>query len=210
MINPNTFILGFRPSHQFGNDSKTALDYKTAPEWNISTMTLVDTGAIGNADSMDLIDPEIALVMGPSALISEFIWVDTDSKNTANEKQNNPNFYGYYITGSYFLTGEQRKYVTDQGGGNLGQIKPASNFDLKGGSGAWELAVRYSYIDLNDKGIKGGREGNWTAGVNWYLNPDLKWAFDYTRMEIKDRDSSSIKIDDEYANAWQTQFQFSF
>ena len=40
--------------------------------------------------------------------------------------------------------------------------------------GAWELAARYSYLDLNDKGLRGGIENNTTVGVNWYLYSNLR------------------------------------
>ena len=45
--------------------------------------------------------------------------------------------------------------------------------------GAWEIAGRFSYLDLNDKAIQGGTITDYTAGLNWYLNP-------YTKLMLND------------------------
>ncbi len=58
----------------------------------------------------------------------------------------------------------------------------------KGGRGAWEVALRYSYIDLTDEAIQGGAMDNWTTGINWYINPYCKWVFNYIRSEAQGRD----------------------
>lgn len=51
----------------------------------------------------------------------------------------------------------------------FGRVKPKSVVG-KGGHGAWELAARYSSIDLTDSGIDGGEESDLTLGVNWYAH----------------------------------------
>jgi len=56
------------------------------------------------------------------------------------------------------------------------------------GSGAWELAFRWSYVDMTDGGggfpFPGpfniaGTENNFTFGVNWYWNPYARMMFNY-------------------------------
>ena len=49
----------------------------------------------------------------------------------------------------------------------------------KGGWGAWEVAGRYSLVNLNSGDIHGGRLSMLMAGVNWYLHSHVKWRFDY-------------------------------
>ncbi|HCS52612.1 MAG TPA: porin, partial [Planctomycetaceae bacterium] len=46
-------------------------------------------------------------------------------------------------------------------------------------TGAWEIAGRWSYIDLNDENIQGSRLNDLTAGLNWYLNPYTKFQWNY-------------------------------
>jgi phosphate-selective porin OprO/OprP len=50
------------------------------------------------------------------------------------------------------------------------------------GFGAWEVGVRYSYIDLSNKAIRAGRLDALTVGLNWYMNANAKiqWNYDLT------------------------------
>lgn len=45
--------------------------------------------------------------------------------------------------------------------------------------GAWQIGVRFSYLALDDKAVQGGRVYDWTAGLNWYLNPNVKVQLNY-------------------------------
>jgi len=76
---------------------------------------------------------------------------------------------------SYFLTGEHWGY--DRRQGRLRRPKVNENAflvrdedgKLCHGLGAWEVAYRYSWVDLNDNGIDGGQTSQHTFGLNWYL-----------------------------------------
>jgi phosphate-selective porin OprO/OprP len=48
------------------------------------------------------------------------------------------------------------------------------------GWGAWQLAARYSYLDLNSKNVRGGEIHDMTLGVNWFLNPNMKVQWNYS------------------------------
>ena len=47
------------------------------------------------------------------------------------------------------------------------------------GPGAWQIGGRYNYLDLNDNGLDGGILHNFTGGLNWFFNPNMKLQFDY-------------------------------
>jgi phosphate-selective porin OprO/OprP len=136
----------------------------------------VDTGII-LADHHQLLGAEWALVYGPLYIQTEYIAVPVDQLN-------GPNLYfdGAYVNVSYFLTGESRTY--NKLFGILDRVFPFENFfrvrteegPIVTGKGAWEFAGRYSFIDLDDANIDGGRLHNYTIGLNWYLNA-------YTRMK---------------------------
>ena len=55
---------------------------------------------------------------------------------------------------------------------------------FSGGSGAWEIAFRYSSADLTDAGIAGGEEDNITVGVNWYPNPATRLMINYVMADV--------------------------
>jgi phosphate-selective porin OprO/OprP len=97
------------------------------------------------------------------------------------------NFDGWYAQASWVITGESRGYSV----ANAAFTAPAPD----GTWGAWELAGRYSDVDLNDKtgvfglatpygGIRGGEQKIWTAGLNWYPNATLRFALDYQWIDV--------------------------
>lgn len=196
--------LGGGYSHQFRNDSNddNAIRYRSKPEAN-QTGRLVDTGKI-LADGADLFNFEAALVWGSLSLQGEYFFSTLDA-----DQSGDPDFSGYYALISYFLTGEHRPYNAKAG--YFGRLKPLKNYSpSKGGPGAWELAARYSSIDLNDAGIRGGEEDNITLGVNWYLNPNTRITLNYVHAEVEDRDSGGISIDDGSSDIIQSRFQVDF
>jgi phosphate-selective porin OprO/OprP len=89
----------------------------------------------------------------------------------------------------YFLTQEHRPY--DRRMGFLGQPIPLENFFMVrdennriiSGRGAWQVGVRYSQVDFTDSGVPGGLVRDVTLGVNWYLNPNLKFQWNFTINE---------------------------
>ena len=59
------------------------------------------------------------------------------------------------------------------------------NFLKNDGLGAWQLALRYSSIDLNDAGVTGGEENNITVGLNWHLNNNTRVMCNYVNTDIE-------------------------
>jgi phosphate-selective porin OprO/OprP len=41
------------------------------------------------------------------------------------------------------------------------------------------MGVRFSYLNLNDKAVQGGQIYDWTFGLNWFLNANMKFQFNY-------------------------------
>ena len=87
---------------------------------------------------------------------------------------NDVDFDGWYVETGYFLTGESRQYKN----GKFTRPKPFSNIG-EDGTGAWQLALRYSTIDLNDGMIDGGETDAMTVGLNWYPTPTLRFTANY-------------------------------
>jgi phosphate-selective porin OprO/OprP len=116
-----------------------------------------------------------------------------------------PNFNGWYVQGSWILTGEEKKYKPETG--SFGAPKPNDPFTIdKAGIGAWELVARYSDLDLNYNegargtttpfgGIRGGDQRIISAGVNWYPNQVLRFMLDYQHTDVSKLSSAGLNAD---------------
>ncbi len=131
----------------------------------------VDTGAFA-ADNANLFNAELTLAYGSFYAQSEASYAVVTQP--AGPTLTLP---GAYAHAGYFLTGETRKYNGKNG--VFGRVTPDRSVGNEGGIGAWEIAGRWSYLDLNDENIQGGRLNDLTAGLNWYLNPYTKFQFNY-------------------------------
>lgn len=144
---------------------------------------VVDTGGLAGVENYTLIGPEMAFVYGPFSIQSEYMTAMVNRGAGLSD----PTFHGMYVQTSYFLTGEHRPYKKCNG--VFDRVKPNENFfrvratdcNIYTGKGAWELAYRYSWLDLDDRdaGILGGWASDHTFGVNWYLNPYMRLMANY-------------------------------
>lgn len=169
--------LGAAYSYRNPNDDQVR--FRSRPEVHIAPY-FVNTDLIP-ADNYQLVGTEAALVLGPASLQGEYVYAPVEANGG-----NDPGFRGWYVYGSYFLTGESRAYKTADGA--FDKVKPARPF-LWGdqpGLGAWEVALRYSSLDLDDTGIAGGDLGNLTAGLNWYLNTNTRVMMNYLFADLDD------------------------
>ncbi len=153
--------------------------FRTRPE-NHLTGRYVDTGAF-NAENATLYNAEAAVVAGPFSVQSEYTFADV-SRRRSPYGSSDPSFSAYYVQASCFLTpGDRRRYKNSAGA--FSRVKPVKPFSLKhGGFGAWQAAVRYSHVDFADQEIRygaAGTENNWTFGLNWHWNNNIRMMFNY-------------------------------
>jgi phosphate-selective porin OprO and OprP len=170
--------------------------FSTRPESYLTAEKLADTGNIP-ATRSNLINGELAWVWGPLSVQGEYFRAFLNAEGA-------PDFRGYYVYGSLLLTGEHRSYDSTNGVFDGVTLEKSHNL-LPSGWGAWELAARYSYINLDSSGVNGGRENNFTAGLNWYLSPNLRFLFNYIRVN-----TTNLKVDDGRASIYQARFQIAF
>ena len=170
----------------FDDFGDTGAEYRTRPEARSNDRWL-DTGIVSNAQTNYLFGLESAWNIGSLAWTSEYMRVDVDRDAGSPDAT----FEGAYGQLSYFLTGEHRTW--NRKTGTLGRIKPLENFFLvkdcdgntQRGMGAWEIAARYSYLDLQDQDIIGGEGESFTLGINWYWNAYARMQFNYINGEIE-------------------------
>jgi phosphate-selective porin OprO/OprP len=134
-----------------------------------------------------LLIPEFVFVAGPLSFQSEYYasWVGharlVGPNNTPLADQGTVYMQSVYGEVHYFLTGEHREYSRETG--VFTRVVPrnsvAWNHGGFTGCGAWQVTARYSYLDLNSKGIRGGEVHDMTLGLNWFLNPNMKMQWNY-------------------------------
>jgi phosphate-selective porin OprO/OprP len=141
--------------------------------------------------TMQWINVELAAVQGPWTFQAEWL-----ASFTANVERLGPGgigagpsadpllYHGGYVQLLYFLTDDHDQYHFERAA--FDRVAPRENFFWvpgDGGSffgtGAWQLGARYNWLDLNDQDINGGILHNFTAGLNWFFNPNTKWQFNY-------------------------------
>jgi phosphate-selective porin OprO/OprP len=170
------------------------LTLQDRPEIRIDGTRLVSTGAMGSLatgnagiSSSTMYGFDLAGNYKNFYLGGEYHKYEVDlNTNSSGPRGSNPHFSGWYVEGSWILTGERKEYTKSGYNneiGSWGAPKVVKPFSLAGNSwGVWEVAARYSSLNLNynptlssaNGGIAGGRENILTLGVNWYLNQNIR------------------------------------
>jgi phosphate-selective porin OprO/OprP len=84
-------------------------------------------------------------------------------------------------------------------------VIPRQNFSMRERHlGAMEWGIRYSYLDLDDGPIKGGRMHVLTSGSSWYFNEFLRWQVEYSYAPVSGGHA------DGHLHTVQTRLQLSF
>jgi phosphate-selective porin OprO/OprP len=172
--------LGVGASHRHMNQDQVSLRGRpsvwTMPGTN--EPALLDTGTI-DGSTEDIVGVELAMVCGPWTLQSEYYctWLHDASVPSASPPITSRTLFyqGAYCELLYFLTGEYRAY--DKKTATFGRVVPLENFDIWGspwGCGAWQVGLRYSYLDLRSGGVNGGTLHDIVLGLNWFLTPNMK------------------------------------
>jgi phosphate-selective porin OprO/OprP len=123
------------------------------PESRVTSQRLVDTGIYDDIQRQAISALELAGARGSFMFRSEYFRATWDRNGYKD-----PVFQGIYAQASWVLTGEPFKYTQ----GKFLRIRPQNP------RGAWETAVRISWVDLSDRDVRGGEERNLTAALNWY------------------------------------------
>jgi phosphate-selective porin OprO/OprP len=160
------------------------------PEIRVDGVRLIDTGSI-DADGASVYGLEMGGNWRNLYLQGEHFWFDIDRPAAAALPD--PDFAGYYLQGSWILTGERRRY--NAATGSFQNPRPAVPFSSNGGYGAFELAARYSRMNLNfmegiegtaaaPEAVRGGDQEVMTFGINWFPNPNVKLMLDYLMIDV--------------------------
>lgn len=142
-------------------------------ESNVIETLLVDTGVIASVDNTLHYAADAMYQKGPFAVQGEYHRIKLNRSSASKLS-----FDGGYFQASYFLTGDQRGYSVKDGA--YTGVKVLNPFNLSnGGSGAWEIGARYSYLNLNDADITGGALDSYSLALSWYPLDRLRFSMNY-------------------------------
>jgi phosphate-selective porin OprO/OprP len=192
----------FQPPDQGSTAAATqrhVVRLRDRPEIRVDSTRLVDTGSI-DADSAYVYGIEAAANWRNWYLQAESFRYGIE-RTAATATLPDPTFEGFYVQGSWILTGETRRY--DVANGAFQAPRPFVPFSSAGGLGAWELALRYSHLDLDfhsglagtaatADAIRGGTQDIWTFGVNWYVNTNVKLMLNWLHVDVDRLNPASV------------------
>lgn len=173
-------------------------NYRTPGQLSLFTYN----AAVVGDGTQTRISPQFYYYYGPLGVLGEYARVKHDVARGANEDTLEHD--GWQLATSYVLTGEENSFKG---------INPKRPFDFdKGQWGAWEVALRYSELNIDDKAFDDAAAArfasansttesaqSWAAGLNWYLNRfvKLQTTYEQTRFDsafsnVRDRDTERV------------------
>lgn len=184
-----TYVLQPADQGVDASGARYAIRFRDRPELRVDSTRLIDTGNV-DAQHAYATGVEVAGNWRNFQAQAEHFWFGVER---ANSTAQDPRFGGYYVQGSWFITGESRRYTMNSGA--YQSPRPRAPFSSGGGTGALELALRFSHADFNFEegvegaapsanGIRGGEQDVWTLGVNWYATPNVKFMLNLLRVEV--------------------------
>jgi len=144
---------------------------RARPESHVTNIRLVDTDIWPDVDTSSALGLELAGSRGPVTFKSEFYRTEWSRPDAGN-----PNFKGWYGEASWFLTGEKAHYREGK------FIRP----NILSDNGAWQVAFRFSTIDLNDEDVEGGTQKNLAFAINWYSKTHWRFMANVIKVRADD------------------------
>lgn len=209
-------------SHLADTSAGAGVDWaqlRERPELRVDGSRLVDTGQL-TADAVSVAGLEAGVQIGPFHASGEYIMFEVDRAGALPEAE----FSGWHAQATWSLTGEERRWSSKNG--SFASQRPAHAFDPESGHwGAWELAARYSVLDLNDNDanvglastlgaptaiVRGGEQEISTFGVNWRPNGMLRFMLNYQTVDTDREDATGLVDVGQSHNAISLRSQLAF
>jgi len=168
------------PKIQEIGDPINSFRYGENAETEINRKKYIDTDWVEDCQTKVLFGSELAYAHNNFRIQGEYIF--TRIKRDVNEVpdgEDKMKMGGFYVMGSYLFNNAD--YYYNMGDGEFSQIDFRDNR-----KGAWEIALRYSFMDANSfkdgsdiPFIAGGSGEVYTAGISYYFNYNVKLMLNY-------------------------------
>jgi phosphate-selective porin OprO and OprP len=183
-----------------GPGDQQRLRLRERAEIRVDGTRFVDTGNIA-ASGITQTGVEAGGFWNNLYLSGEYFHFDLDRTGAGTD----PAFSGWYVQGAWTLTGERRRWNSAAGG--FQGIRPANPFSLSGGKwGAWEVAARYSVLDLNSEAgapgsaavagttVRGGEQTVSTIGLSWYPTANIRLSLARLAVDVDRLDPENGEV----------------
>jgi phosphate-selective porin OprO and OprP len=128
---------------------------------------------------------EVTWLLGPATLRAEYDQTNQFRDNLGPNGTNLPGLIakGYMAQFTYLVTGENKP--------DVGTVTPKRGLFDEGngrtGLGAWELKLRYSNLQLDDRTVRSNRAETVYFGTNWYMNKFVRYMLDIGIERFRDQ-----------------------
>lgn len=159
----------------------TSVRLRERAESRVEGVRLIDTGSI-DADNALALGFEAAAQVRAMTIQGEYFDIEVERRTGALA---DPEFSGWYLQATWTLTGQPRRYNAGTAAFDLPRVEKP--FNLKTGDlGVWEIAARYSTLDLDDAvaGVRGGEQDIVTLGLNWQPNNAVRFQANVQMVDV--------------------------
>jgi phosphate-selective porin OprO and OprP len=149
--------------------------YRSRPQIRTTDLRFVSTPNLAVESETDF-GLEAAVISGRFHAAAEGHWLTASVAGLAD-----PTLFGASVEAGLFLTDDTRGY----GKGVFRAVKVKKPLG-QGGTGAWQVNVRYDHLDLNDRAVVGGTQDGYMASLIWTPIDYVRFMLNYAKMDIRD------------------------
>ena len=192
------------------------MSISSKPEDNEFSRSLVTTGTLRNAQDVGRVDFEAIYQFQSYRITGEYAFAEVDGVTPTAVVANRSDrfFQSGYVEGAWVVNGNGRPYRLAPTYGSEFAVLTGVEIDdsqriSRGGYGVFEVAARYSSIDLRDKLTFGGSEDDVTAGINWYPDRNIRVMADYVHADVNPP-AAALKVTKANSDAFIGRIQFAW
>lgn len=208
--------FGIAGSYRSQDPTNTNLSFSSRPENQLFARTLVSTGTLRNAQETGRLGLEAIYQYQSYRITGEYAFADVSgvTPTAATANRGDRFFQSGYVEGAWVVNGNGRPYRLAPTYGSEFAVLQGVEIDdsqriSRGGYGVFEVAARYSALDLQDGLTNGGRLEDITAGVNWYPDRNIRVTGNYVHSHA-DPAPTALNVTKADSDAFIGRLQFSW
>jgi phosphate-selective porin OprO and OprP len=156
------------------------------------------------------VSPQAYYYCGPFGVLAEYVISDQEVRNVPKALTADLQNTAWEVSGGWVLTGEDASYTG---------LTPKHPFDPRNGHwGAVQLVGRYAELNVDkdtfpnfaNPAVYASAAKSWAAGVNWYLNRNLRFNLSYSHTKFDGGNGASATVTKQPEQVLFTRVQLAF